>query len=560
LDLDPDHGYALSKLAEAGSQGRLKALYQAASRDMEYQRWQDAIDELTEILEIEPDYKDSVKLLVQTRNAIEKQNVNLELSELYDKAIAHFEAEEYDQAEQLFGQIRKISPLYRRADALWAESRRRKAKEGGFARLNQNLAHTQAGNRSGRSLMKRPQVHWLAATGLVVLGIIVTIWLVSLSNRPGDSDLSAEELYTQAQAAFENGERAQARQLVEQALAVDDAYEPAVELEGQLIQLDTLEGRFNEAENAINEANWTQAIETLKALHDNQPEFQTEQVSTALCDAYLARGQERMNSINNPRDQATVRAALTDFRAGELTCSSRTDLNQALTFATDYLEAIAGGGTADAVVEALSTVVEAEPDYAGGQAVQNLYLAYLNRGDAAREQGDRAAAASDYEAAAALSVADVSEAQARLNQLPAVIVDGTETPVAETPAAEEAITPTADTSTPGDEIFTYRAPALVSPDPYAEYAGQFAEITLIWQPLDLEPNTYYDVTIRYFVGNEPRYWGGPVTTNSWRVPVEAGFGQAGQDLFAWWVTVRETGTDKQLSPPSEERYFYWRPG
>ena len=68
----------------------------------------------------------------------------------------------------------------------------------------------------------------------------------------------------------------------------------------------------------------------------------------------------------------------------------------------------------------------------------------------------------------------------------------------------------------------------------------------------------------HLVGEEPRYWGGAVKETQWRVPVEVGLGEAGNDRFYWWVTVRQANTasgpdqlDLALSPPSNTRTFYW---
>ena len=73
------------------------------------------------------------------------------------------EAGNYEKSEELFATIKNASPTYRRADALWAESRRRKASGGGFDRLSKGL-----------DSKKKPstlQVRWIAATIVVVVVI-----------------------------------------------------------------------------------------------------------------------------------------------------------------------------------------------------------------------------------------------------------------------------------------------------------------------------------------------------------------------------------------------------
>ncbi len=100
---------------------------------------------------------------------------------------------------------------------------------------------------------------------------------------------------------------------------------------------------------------------------------------------------------------------------------------------------------------------------------------------------------------------------------------------------------------------------MLSPEPYQDYAGELAAIDLVWEGVDLAEGEYYDVTIRHFVADEPRYWGQPLTENRWRVPVEVGYGKANKDEFTWWVTIRQAGTNAPLSPPSEEWIFIWKP-
>jgi hypothetical protein len=111
----------------------------------------------------------------------------------------------------------------------------------------------------------------------------------------------------------------------------------------------------------------------------------------------------------------------------------------------------------------------------------------------------------------------------------------------------------------------YAAPTLVGPDNEAHFHGEFVPVLLEWGSIGtLADDEYYDVTVMHYVGDEPRYWGGPVKETHWQVPVEAGFGQAGNDRFYWWVTVRRANTapgpgqlDKPLSPSSDVCTFYW---
>ena len=567
IDLNPGHAHAFDKRAEAGTQARLIALYSAASRAMEAGRWQEATDELTEILEIDADYKDSVKLLVQAREASEKQTADLELSNLYEQAMVHFEAEEYEQAEVLFGQIRKISPVYRRADALWAESRRRKTSQGGFERLNQELVQKPA-TRSKITVNKTP-LKWAAITIIAVIIIVGGIWGVSLNSAPPEAGSSSNELLVQAQEAYQGGNHALAASLVNQILSVEPDHQNALALQDELEQDSQLNEKLSDAAAAVAAKEWTKAIDLLQTLYAVS-DFEPEQVSALLCDSHLARGKERLAGISSPRDQATVRAALAGFQEAQQICPARPDIDRQVGFATDYLTALDDTTSLGEKIASLAPIVQAEAGYAGGQAAQNLYQTFLARGDDFRQTGNVEAALEDYDSALNLPVADLSDAQRKHAQ---ALQNLTDLPTATPPLTEEASaidTPTPEQNAPVEVTptsnepdasgFKYDKPQLLAPDSYANFSGEFDQIMLVWETVSLEPDEYFDVTIRYFVGTEPRYWGAPVTDSQWRVPVEAGFGQAGKDEFAWWVTIRRVGTHEPLSPPSDERIFLWRPG
>jgi serine/threonine protein kinase len=586
LNLVPHHPQATEKLTYAGAQARLNALYSAALRALESNHWQEAIDELTEILETDPDYKDTAKLVSQAQGAINRQTTQLRLSQLYDEAIVAFEGGDYNRAEELFAQIRRTDPSYRRADALWAESRRRKTRKGGFDRLSQGL-------KLGKKGPSVP-VRWLVATGLIVVAIVAAVLMISQSTGPRPEPTpSLDELYTQAEIAIQRKDIFEANRLLDRILSQNPDYPNAAALKERLSQEDMLTEQLSQALSAIAAKEWTEAIENLEDLRTNAS-FEPETVNSLLCDAYHARGKERLARITSPKDQATVKAALADFQSGQKVCGDRDDLVTQTAFVNSYLAAQEDNATVETIIEALQPIIKAEPNYAGGQAAQILYAAYLARGDAQRERGKLQTALENYNAALNLNVEDLSEAQSKQAQAlqdiaatpttiepsptPTTKITQTATKTAQ-PTAEATPTPTPTpspsptlipTDTPALTLtvqFKYAAPELVSPGPFADFSGRFAEIDLTWESVGvLAGDEYYDVTVRYFVADEPRYWGsGLIQDTSWRVPPEAGYGVAGNDRFDWWVTVRKGGTavgggpDQPLSPPSEERTFFWRP-
>ena len=558
IELNPKHSQAQKMRTQAGTQARLTALYEAAIQALDAQRWQEAIDELSEILEIDTSYKDTSARLAEAKAAIERSHLDLELSSLYEQAVAHFEAEDYENAEEVFAQIRKTTPNYKRVDVLWAESRRRLSKGGGLTRLTEELSGTVTDAKS--SQVNRNHFKWIGWTVLGVVIIAASVWGVSLLDGETDAQtVSLDERYAQAVTAFETSNIDEATQILEEILSQQPDHPQALILQETIDNVSSLEEQLATAEAAISEKNWTVAVDTLEALAE-YPQFQPDAVNKFLCDSYLARGKDRLAKIVNPRDQATVSTALSDFQNAQPICNPRDEADQQVTFATDYLAAINPNIDLNIAVEKLRSIVLAQQDYAGEQAIQNLYQAYIARGDALRADDDVAAALEDYRAALNLNVDDLSEAQRKEAQALQLLADATATP--ESQAVGEGTPTPADgaDATPTPSQFRWGRVTLIGPESGVEYTGELAEIILEWQPIALAEDEYYDVTVRWFVGEEPRYWGAPLTESRWQVPVEAGYGEAGKDEYSWWVTIRQKGTDTPLSPPSEERIFIWKSG
>ena len=558
IELNPKHSQAQKMRTQAGTQARLTALYEAAIQALDAQRWQEAIDELSEILEIDTSYKDTSARLAEAKAAIERSHLDLELSSLYEQAVAHFEAEDYENAEEVFAQIRKTTPNYKRVDVLWAESRRRLSKGGGLTRLTEELSGTVTDAKS--SQVNRNHFKWIGWTVLGIVIIAASVWGVSLLDGETDAQtVSLDERYAQAVTAFETSNIDEATQILEEILSQQPDHPQALILQETIDNVSSLEEQLATAEAAISEKNWTVAVDTLEALAE-YPQFQPDAVNKFLCDSYLARGKDRLAKIVNPRDQATVSTALSDFQNAQPICNPRDEADQQVTFATDYLAAINPNIDLNIAVEKLRSIVLAQQDYAGEQAIQNLYQAYIARGDALRADDDVAAALEDYRAALNLNVDDLSEAQRKEAQALQLLADATATP--ESQAVGEGTPTPADgaDATPTPSQFRWGRVTLIGPESGVEYTGELAEIILEWQPIALAEDEYYDVTVRWFVGEEPRYWGAPLTESRWQVPVEAGYGEAGKDEYSWWVTIRQKGTDTPLSPPSEERIFIWKSG
>ncbi len=519
LNLNPDHTEAAEKLAFVGAKARLSALRQAAIRAMENQRWQEAIDELTEILETDPEFKDSHELIEQAKKALQQsENPPTEIPKPNEK------------------KSKKTLP-----------------------KINLPV------------LPKNFPWQWVSVTVLVVIAIVIATFYVSKTITPtNDPTLSSENLYATAESAFAKGDSAKALAISEQILAQEPTFTAAQTLKEQAELEESYAQKYNDSLSAIAAKDWTKALLLLDDLQKNAASY-ADTVPPLMCDTYLARGVERLTRVSSPKDRATIQAALADFEAGQNICTDNPNLATQISLANSYLNAQAPGTTADEIIAELQPIVKEAPDYAGGQAAQILYDAYLQRGEDYLNNQDFESALDDFVAAQTLTVKNTDFAQEKQAFTLKLISGEAELPTPTLVKATVATTPPPEKATPAltntSSTYKYAAPKLISPDPEAQFNGQFADITLTWEAIDgLSENDFYDVTIRYFVGDEARYWGsGLIKETSWHVPTQAGYKQAGKDEIWWWVTVREGGTaangnpDIALSPSSEERIFIWKP-
>jgi tetratricopeptide (TPR) repeat protein/predicted Ser/Thr protein kinase len=515
IKLNPEHPEATQKLAHAGRRVRLAALYEAACRAMEGGRWQEAVDELSEVILVDPKYRDAADLLDRVRAAQENASVVQTVSGLYEKGIAHLEAGEWEQAARCLRRVQQLSPGYKQTRSSLAEAER----------------HLRFGPR------------WLSGAGATLrpVGPALVLMLVFLVIVAG------AYFFTQG-----NGASGAANLTP---LAADPGYQATGTSPEQSGLNRSPEQLFGEGEAAYLAGNWDKAIDAMNRLRQADAAFRTADVRDVLCDAYLQRGRAYVASLTEASDTAAIEAALKDFEVGLTICPGNQALSTQQDYANSFLLALKAqtSGEWDTVVQELTPIVTAEPDYANNNARYMLYAALVARGDARQQIGDLAGALSDYEGALALDKADPLDATSRRVKALRGLSEG-----APSVTLQPGVTPTPPT-------YKYVAPTLVGPEDGAVFQGEFTPVLLVWEPVGtLTDDEYYDVTVMHYMADEPQYWGDAVKETQWRVPVEAGFHKAGNDRFYWWVTVRRANTasgpdqlDLALSPPSDARTFYW---
>jgi serine/threonine-protein kinase len=428
--------------------------------------------------------------------------------------------------------------------------------------------------------------------GLVAGAVIIITCLSFLAfgtDTQAETKSRLKSLYAEAHLEIERGNPTEALAKLDQIWREDPDYADVALLRQELSALllpappampevkvpaesgsveDPLAGVLLQAQEEINRRRWTEAIIALNSINVSPTsEYQQARVAAVLCEAYLGRGLAQLEeaAVAEADEELFIRQALVDFEAGVIACPRRTDLREAAEQASAYLKVLTlEWYSYEKLIETLRPLVATSPDYMQGRARELLYLAYLQRAyDRQLTSEPVAAILADYEAALALRVADPSEAQIRRAKLLQSMVQ----PAAET-VAEEADDPSPESvnTKPAANLVKYKQPVLVGPLNDTIFAGQFSEVYLEWEArTPLAAGEYYDVTIMHLFAGEARYLGSRRTyENRLKIGSEIGVGQAGNDRFYWWVTVRKDGTapspgapDLPLSPQSEARTFIW---
>ncbi|MCB0164162.1 MAG: protein kinase [Anaerolineae bacterium] len=583
--LDPDNRDIANRLSEVETEAQVVSVYKSGVRAIENKRWEEAINHFNILVELRDNFRDTETLLAKAHQALKAENTQKFVDARYKEGLAHFENKRWDGAIKAFTEVRQLSPGYEQVDQLLGE-----AQKLGNPSLALKI------KQFGGQLNLESTWSW----GLVIAGVIAVAFLFFLAfgnnNTASGNDDSREHLktlYEDVQEALEAGNNDLALTYLEQILAVDPDYADAADIKRDLSATPTpaisanttaqnqqLDQLINEAQSDVDLEMWNDAINTLKLIRSKDIDYQKALVSTLLCDAYSGRGLDSLARIDaEVTEKSQVNRALSDFEAGVAVCPRRTDLTDQMVRARAYLEVLdMPKSEYETLILTLNPIVAANSNYANGNAKQILYNAYLQRGTERQQTPDlKAAALGDYEAALALNVDDPGEAQTKRAELllsfsqqqlanPPVEAVATEESPEENPVVA---TPTrAAPSTAPAVGIKYNPPVLSGPSDDSIFAGTFAEVVLEWEgPAQLAPGEYYDLTIMHLFAEEPQYTGSQ-RTNETRVQLNAdiGVGQAGNDRFYWWVTIRQENTapypgalDLPVSPRSEAKTFIWSP-
>ena len=586
LTMIPSHKEASENLALAEQKSFLVSLNNAGQRALKNKRWEEAISSFNGVVELEPDNQEAKELLTQAQQALEEENAEQLVITFYHEGLAHFEAQRWELAIKAFEEVERLSPDYQDVRKLLAEAEKN---------ANPNLI---------QKLTLHYGTWW--RWGLVGVGVVAifAVFFIFGSGSPpvaGDNDAKQKlkTLYEEAQLAIENDESQQAIALLDQILKEDPDYADVAELKRELTITPTLTPTITptpepvatatptptpdplapvlaQAQDAVELGNWSEALELLNEIKATDAEYEQALVKSLFCDAAVSRGIELLANLSLETDEReSVSIALADFEAGAAECPRRTDLSDQAERASAYLEALdTSKNDFDTLIQILTPIVAADPDYAGLNAKNLLYHIHLSRGNNRRDAGEFVGALSDYEAALALKVDDPSEAQTRRAELllsfgqQANAGQLTSVPLPTSTKVAGAEESGEEAPTPEPVRVRFGSPKMISPGNDTVFAGKFSDVYLEWEPVgSLAPDEYYDLTVMHIFADEPTYWGTATKENSIRLnPDDIGVGRAGQDRFYWWITVRKANTaptanslDLPTSRQSEGRTFVWVP-
>lgn len=421
---------------------------------------------------------------------------------LYKQAMAHFEAEEWEDAISLFSQLADEFPDDQSLKQILAD-----------LRLKASLPREES--RRGRIEMRR-----VARAFLLVLGVIALIallagasyriytnWLLP-ARALRDQVTHLRDLHGLARGYMAAGDYAKAADLYKEILSQepDDstaaagleraeelqelaiAYDKALELTREekwdealeawqailtvdsnfrdvkhwtaFVEEQTLLGSlFSDAEARYESEDWSGAIEILEQVRGQNANYRRSDVEVLLVDSLVNLAKEMLSEAPNPADVYNQTMELFD-KAIKIRPQDESVLAERAV-AEAYSQGFARfqEGDWEGAVEGLRFAYEHDPGYAAGKVVELLYLANIYCGDKRAETGDFQGALACYQAATALPVDDPSEANTKYAALiPKLTPSPTPKPrgPTPTPGPKPTSTPTpTPTSTPSPYTFDY---------------------------------------------------------------------------------------------------------
>ncbi len=285
--------------------------------------------------------------------------------------------------------------------------------------------------------------------------------------------------------------------------------------------------------------------------HSEAQERRKQVLEENLCASYLDTGLGLIDEHVQESKLTHLTDALEEFERGLQVCPDDPALTSEHNLVSIYLKGRShydAQNWREAIVE-LTEVYELRRDYLEGQAAQELYQAYLNRGNQKYEEGDYNGALAEYQEALQISISNRSEAEAARDRAKEALATPPLTPI---PTLEPQVS------------YQHLAPQIIGPEDGFKHLGEESLPVLQWHSVGgLSYNEYYEVTVsRAWQGNAQH------STVEWTKETSLLFDQFGTSddgAYRWWITVNRltnVGPDgsregEATSPPSEQHFFLW---
>jgi tetratricopeptide (TPR) repeat protein len=195
------------------------------------------------------------------------------------------------------------------------------------------------------------------------------------------------ELYSQATAALNAGDQAQAQQFLEKIAAIDPNYRDAGSLLAQIKATQDLEQQFQAALQLERSQEWLDAARAFEQIRSLDRNFKPKEIADYLYNDYFQMAEQRVQQAGTIGDiesaemlyQKALSARPLDPAADQARRLSQTFLNGAAAYQAKSWED---------VIRLLVPVHQQQPDYFGGQVRRWLFEAFMTTGEAYLSKSD----------------------------------------------------------------------------------------------------------------------------------------------------------------------------
>lgn len=402
-------------------------LYQQSVAALQEGRWQDAIDGFESLLEVYPDDEELRDLLREARDKASLSKIGM---------------------KRRPASKRKILPIVAILVAL--------AMIGAGFWIASAYRTRIAQNAKAASLQRQVANHITAGAKALAEGRYADAekeYQKALTLDPGSQKAkdglakakdmeSAQRLFEAALSARKGGDLQKALELLKE---LQEEHPGFRDVSGQISEIENqLRNRnlLTQADDAFEKKDWARAAQMYSSFAASNPDDVDDKVESRLYTCYMEMGEKLIGDKNASTD--SIHRAAQMFR-NALRWKPRDSRARAyLDMIERYQEGEAAlqAGNLDVAISTLRGLYLESPDFLGGKICNDLYSAYLSRGERYEQSHDYTLAYQQYILASKLPVQDKSEAKRRMLML-GLFLTPTPTPLpTPTPTPTPAATPT----------------------------------------------------------------------------------------------------------------------